>query len=235
MEFLKYCENKDIIQESIQELEILEEGWGIKLTNNYILIGGILVASAILFPFFGAWKRLLLGAGIIATGEPIQGYQYNLTKDKVEKIFNTKEIQNYLNLACKHEMEKLKKYYKNIKISFSKSDFDKAYEEWQLRQSDQDYEIKKSDFPKSCDDIKIRMDSTLDSKWRNFIVETKTRNNVIFITGDTDHIESVYIAYTVSFKSSKTKEEFSVRRYHKLPSPTDENIKKLGYRQEDKD
>ena len=64
-------------------------------------------------------------------------------------------------------------------------------------------------------------------------VRLKVEKYELYCYADTTHIESVFMTYGLKFKASNGK-TYEVAREYKLLSPTDENLKKLGYRQEKK-
>ena len=118
MKFVNYIDNKDIIEEcfnEVEDMELVTEGWGIKATQVGLAIGGILILSAVTFPFFGAIKRFAIGVGTGFVANKINDKQFLWTKDKVAKIMESKEMKEYITLACKASIKEIRNYYKSDK------------------------------------------------------------------------------------------------------------------------
>lgn len=227
MEFLKYIDNKNIITEAFTEvLEPVNEGWGIKLTQSGYILGWILIGSAT-FPFFGALKRLGIGMALVGINGKLGSYQSNLSKDVVKKIMSAKEVKEYLSLAAKSEIEKIKKFYKddkNIKINNVPGSH-------AIRENDTylTSRINKRDIPK-----KYPNNRNINALGYIVIDIHDVPGFELICYADTNHIEAVSMRYGIKFKTSDGK-SYEIYRTQILPSPTEENIKKLGYKQEDND
>ena len=229
MQFINYIDNKKIITEAFAEVDNMEpttEGWGIRLTQGGYILGWILIGSAT-FPFFGALKRLGIGMALVGINGKLSTIQSNLSQDVIKKIMSAKEVKEYLSLAAKSEIEKIKKFYKNdkdIKINTIPG----AHA---LRETDRylTSRISKKDIPRRY---------PYSRKITGFGYITVDIKDVpgfeMVCYADTSHIEAVYIRYGIKFKASDGK-SYEIVRTHVLPSPTEENIKKLGYKQEESD
>ena len=231
MKFVNYIDNKDIIEEcfnEVEDMELVTEGWGIKATQMGIIVGGVLVLSAVTFPFFGALKRFAIGAGTAFVSNKINDTQFLWTKDKVAKIMESKEMKEYITLACKASLKEIRNYYKSDKnvTILDKPPGNAIQFEDSLGNMADIGTIKASDIPR-----KYKNKDFNDSRFGYFYVDIKIPGFEVCCKADTDHIEKVIMTYGVKFKSKG--KDYVIARQVALPSPTDENIKKLGYRQED--
>ena len=230
MQFIKEIENRNIVSEALSELEFVQEGWGIKITNGGIIVGGLLVASAITFPFFNAWMRFLAGMGISGAFSAIGKLQDKLTKDKVEKIMKSKEMNAYLELACDNAIKDLKSHYKGSKVTINPLASGHAFDDEDVLEDEMsDDGLMPNDVPEYYKRPEILNTTDLG----HIRVGLKVEKYELYCYADTTHIESVIMTYGLKFKASNGK-TYEVARKYKLLSPTDENLKKLGYRQETK-
>ena len=232
MNFIKEIENRNIVSEALSELDLMpvQEGWGIKITRGGIMIGGLLVASAIAFPFFNAWARFLAGMGISGAFSAIDRLQEKLSKDKVEKIMKSKEMTDYLELACKNAIKDLQSYYKGSHVTIAPLASGHAFDD------EESLEDEMAEDGLTPDEVPRYYKKPIETNqsFSEFMhVRLKVEKYELYCYADTTHIESVFMTYGLKFKASNGK-TYEVAREYKLLSPTDENLKKLGYRQEKK-
>ena len=232
MKFIKEIENRNIVTEALSELDFMpvQEGWGIKIIRGGIMIGGLLVASAITFPFFNAWARFLAGMGISGAFSAIDRLQEKLSKDKVEKIMKSKEMTDYLELACKNAIKDLQSYYKGSHVTIAPLASGHAFDD---EESLEDEMAEDGLTPDEVPRYYKKPVETNQSFSEFMNVRLKVEKYELYCYADTTHIESVFMTYGLKFKASNGK-TYEVARDYKLLSPTDENLKKLGYRQEKK-
>ena len=235
MKFIKEIENRNIITEALSELDFMpvQEGWGIRISTGGLIVGGILVATAITFPFFNAWARFLAGMGISGVFSGINKLQDKLTRDKVEKIMKSKEITDYLELACDAAIKDLKSHYKGSNVTINPLASGHAFDdEVSLEDEMAEDGLLPEDVPEYYKNP-WKTDKKIDMDFDFITVRLKVEKYELYCYADTTHIESVIMTYGLKFKASNGK-TYEVARKYKLLSPTDENLKKLGYRQETK-
>ncbi len=194
----------------LEVYEPINEGWGTALLQ----IG----YWTSLFAGLGGFAAGVMPVGLICTGTAIaiamkNGKQMDISDAMIDKLLNTPKLKQYITRECDAAWKTVNKKYKGTKRKLSKT-------------------IMKDCWDSATEDDGAEGSSKL-SGITNYTSYHKLGSYIIKIYADSDHIDGVKVCFQMKStdRSDQDIEPYRLLEFT-LASPTNNDIKAMGYRKE---
>ena len=186
--------------------EPITEGWGMFLAHTAVFLGLGAVLAAPTIATLGAaaaCTALIVGANAHLNSKAEQA---------VNKILGEPKVKKYIISECDKIFKKLSNEYNGKKSM------------WRIKKGVSE-NLLNSEFPDDVGDKKVK------SSMKHIILTKRIGEYAVGLFADTDHIQAMHVFFTLTRKGDSGEEVLKLVQ-HVIPSPSKEDIKAMGFREE---